>query len=79
MISSDENLLIKKPKEFKGLISLMSKLNFENNSEINDTYSIISIEPNITFGSSLEEIEDFMDYKIIQLDNLIYMMIKVKR
>ena len=72
MISSDENILIKKPNEFNGLISLMSKLNLEKNNEINDTYSIISIEPNITFGSSLEEIEDFMDYKIIQLDNLIY-------
>ena len=70
--SFDENILIKKPNEFKGLMSLMSKLNFENNSEINDTYSLtLNIEPNITFVSNLE-VEDFMDYNIIQLDKIIY-------
>ena len=70
--SFDENILIKKPNEFKGLMSLMSKLNFENNSEINDTYSLtLNIEPNITFVSNLE-VEGFMDYKIIQLDKIIY-------
>ena len=64
--SSDDNILIKKPNEFKGLFSLMTKTNFE-------IYSLtFNIEPFITNGSILEEAEDFMDYKIIQFEKMIY-------
>ena len=68
---SDENILIKKPNEFLGLISLISKLNYQNTTEISATIKSISfgIDSNYSVASNFEDIEDF---KIIQLDKIIY-------
>ena len=68
---SDENILIKNPNEFKGLISLISKLNYQNVKEISATIKSISfeIDSNYSVPSNYEE----NDYKIIRLEKVIYM------
>ena len=68
---SDDNILTKNPNEFEGLISLISKLNYQNTNEISASIKSISfdIDSNYSVASNFEDIED---YKIIQLDKIIY-------
>ena len=69
--SSDENILIKNYQEFKGLFSLLNKLNFQNNNQISETVHSVTIDwgTNFSFASSFVEIDD---YKIIQMEKIIF-------
>ena len=69
--ASDENILIKKYEEFKGLFSLLSKLNYQNNNQISETVHTVTIDwgTNFSFDSSFIEIDN---YKIIQMEKIIF-------